>query len=100
MSTVRTNGHSLVDVTPLREAGGLMLHAAIGRASGFTVSHAKTGSSIFTGQPRDVAERFFNDASKWPEWEQGKSIGDFQCLRARVEALREEAKFVSYVLAR
>jgi hypothetical protein len=77
-----------VEITPLMEGGGLILHKALPPKEGFTVTHAKTGAALFSGQPREVAEEFFQQASGWPEWRQGELFEDFQYLRDRVMKLR------------
>lgn len=96
--TLKNWGHA--SIVPIREEGGLVLHAAISPAAGFTVSHVKTGAALFSGQPREVAEEFFRQASTWPEWEQGKELLDFQFLRHRVMELRAEAEFIAYAAAK
>ena len=100
MVMVLTNGMESVEVGPVVRGGGLILHAAIGNHIGFTVSHEKTGASVFTGQPREVAEYFFRFASKWPEWQQrGNNVDDYGFLRDRVMALRREAQQVAELMA-
>ena len=98
MTTVLTAGGRRVPVGPAMEAGELILHAALPPARGFTVSHKRTGASVFTGQPREVAEYFFRTASDWQEWKEGWRVQDFEPLRARVMKLRKEAEFIVYVM--
>ncbi len=79
-----------VDVEPIGEAGGLVLHQAICDPERFTVTHAKTGAAVFSKQRREVATAFFLRAAEWQEWQQGESLEDFQHLWARVMELRAE----------
>ena len=91
IATVRTKDNKHIDVVVLREAGGLILHGAVPPDTGYTVTHSSTGAAIWAGQPMDIAERFFDAARMWPEWQRGESVGDFQCLRERVLDLRAQA---------
>ena len=92
LSRVYLKDWTYVHVDPIRRAGGLILHAAVPPARGYTTSHVATAGAVFSGQPLDVAEEFFKVVSQWPEWEQINNVADAQFLKPRVLEARQSAK--------